>query len=133
MKLKLILLSIFLCFFTDLLSQKKLNRPSGIVGIKNIDSIVAQSFDIYDLLFDYETRIHEGELLCLEDICELEKIFSNSENIILKAMAAKVFLKKEDIITRTQATIHLQKAKRAAYYSLKISEELLLAQNANFE
>ncbi|MCB7481480.1 hypothetical protein [Christiangramia sediminis] len=133
MKLKLILLSIFLCFCTDLSSQKKLNRPSGIVGIKSIDSIVAQSFDLYDLLFDYETRIKEGELLCPEDICEVEKIFLNSENIIQEAIAAKVHFKKKNVITRTQATIHLEKAKRAVYYSRTASEKILLAQNVNYE
>lgn len=133
MKLKLILLSIIICFCTDLSSQKKLNRPSGIVGIKSIDSIVARSFDLYDLLFNYETRINEGEILCPEDICEVEKIFLNSENIIQEAIAAKIYFKEENVITRTQATIQLEKAKRVVYYSRKISKKILLAQNANFK
>ncbi|MGA8855250.1 MAG: hypothetical protein WB492_13830 [Christiangramia sp.] len=129
MILKLSLLLIYLCFSANLISQEKLRQPSEIVGIKHIDSVVAISFNLYNLLIDYEKRVDKDEILSEEDLCQIENILSNSENIIQAALAAKAHFKNENIIIKTKATIHLERAKRALYYCKKTSEEILLAEN----
>lgn len=133
MKAKYILLFLFLCFSAELFSQIELKKPSGAVGIKIVDSIVEKSFNMYDILFDYHQRTNEGEVLCDEDISQLEEILSESEKIIRDALAAKEVLRKEKLLTRTKGTIHLERAKRALYYCKETSNKLLLAQNSSIE
>ena len=133
MTIKLILLVVTLCFSTELISQIKLERPSGAVGIKIVDSVVARSFNLYDRLFDYHIRSNAGDILDEGDICDLEEIFSHSEVIILDARAAKNAIKNEKLLKKTKATIQLERAKRAIYYCHKTSKKLLLAQNTNIQ
>lgn len=133
MYLRLFFLLLFFCFSTDLFSQKKLNRPSKIVGLEHIDSIVTHSFDLYDLLFEYEKCMEGDGVFCEEDIHALENILAESHSIIQKAIEAKATFQSESLLTRTRATIQLEKAKRAVYHSRKISEEILLAQNVQIE
>lgn len=98
-----------------------------------MDVIVERSFKLYEQLFDYQLRINDGEILDEENICKIEEILIESDQIIREALAAKEVLKKEKLLTRTKGTIHLERAKRALYYSKEICNKLLPGQNSAIE
>ncbi len=128
MIIKLFSLIFFLSFSTEINSQKKLSRPDEGIGIESIDSVVSRSFNLYDLLLEYEDLACEDRLLSKEEIIQIEKIFNQSDTIYKQALEAEADFKNENLITRLKATVHLERAKRAISYCRLSSEEILKKQ-----
>lgn len=124
MNLKLLLLLIMLNVSADLNSQKRLQRPSGNVGIESIDSVVAKSFDLYDNLFAYKERLNAGDTLSEAELCKIEAFSIHSDSLAKDAIAVESDLDSESFLTRIKGTVQLQRAKRALDYCRQISKEI---------
>ncbi|MCM8571004.1 hypothetical protein NE848_16520 [Gramella jeungdoensis] len=131
MDLRLLILVILLILPARLNSQKKLQRPSGGIGIESIDSVVANSFNIYDYIFDYKMRMEAGEILNEEEMCRIEEFSVHSEILEKNAIKVSSYLDTESFLTRVKGTIQLQRAKRVLAYCRQTSNEIMIKQNAN--
>ncbi|TBW28098.1 hypothetical protein [Gramella sp. KN1008] len=129
MRLKLLILFILLNVSAKLYSQKKLQRPSGNVGIESIDSVVVQSFNLYEKLFTYKKRLDAGDILNKDELCQIEAFSSFSDSLAKNAIAVRSDLDSESFLMKIRGTIQLQRAKRALDYCHRTSKEIISKKN----
>lgn len=133
MSIKVLSLFVLLSWSLGAYSQKKLLRPNETVGIANIDTIVERSFEMYDKIYEFETKRKRDLALKKDHILWIEKLLTTSDSIFFQATEAKKDFKDKSVLLRLKATIHLQRAKRAIAYCQVTCEDILLAHRDIYE
>ncbi|WP_405413040.1 OmpA family protein [Maribacter sp. Asnod1-A12] len=131
LKIAVILFGVLLITQFSFAQEKRLKRPSGRVGIPNVDSFVNESFDLYDKVYAYDNYAQEDQPLDEDDYEVLIDTVEDSENVLTTAPDAISDIKGANILKQGKATLQMNRAKKALKYSVKTAKKILSEKKKN--